>query len=174
MRPSWFSSASAWECLDNIPLRSRFFSYKSSSIHYSSIIIRRSRVLTLTALENNPRNRRYQFRLGERRKVGSLLGNWNGRGRIWLQLRHYPSNCLQRLRKTKKIKKNCPNTKLKVYQPGPPLWSSGQSSWLEIQRSCVRFPAQPDFLRSSWSTEPREDNWATWKESSGSGLENRN
>jgi hypothetical protein len=37
----------------------------------------------------------------------------------------------------------------------------------------------PDFLRSSWSgtgsTQPREDNWgATWKKSSGSGLENRN
>jgi hypothetical protein len=27
------------------------------------------------------------------------------------------------------------------------LWSSGQSSWLQIQRSRVRFPALPDFLR---------------------------
>jgi hypothetical protein len=49
----------------------------------------------------------------------------------------------------------------------PPLWSSGQSSWLQIQRSRVRFPALPDFLRSSGSgtgfTQPREDNWgATW------------
>jgi hypothetical protein len=45
---------------------------------------------------------------------------------------------------------------------GPPLWSGGQSSWLEIQRSRVRFPALPDFLRSSGSgtgsTQPREDN----------------
>jgi hypothetical protein len=44
----------------------------------------------------------------------------------------------------------------------PPLWSSGQSSWLQIQRSRVRFPALPDFLRSSGSgtgsTQPREDN----------------
>jgi hypothetical protein len=24
---------------------------------------------------------------------------------------------------------------------GPPLWYSGQSSWLQIQRSLVRFPA---------------------------------
>jgi hypothetical protein len=53
----------------------------------------------------------------------------------------------------------------------PPLWSSGQSFW-------VRFPALPDFLRSrgsgTVSTQPREDNWgATWKKSSGSGLENR-
>jgi hypothetical protein len=29
---------------------------------------------------------------------------------------------------------------------GPPLWSSGQSSWLLTQRSRVRFPALPDFL----------------------------
>jgi hypothetical protein len=27
---------------------------------------------------------------------------------------------------------------------GPPVWSSGQSSWLQIQRSRVRFPALPD------------------------------
>jgi hypothetical protein len=31
-----------------------------------------------------------------------------------------------------------------------PLWSS-QSSWLQIQRFRVRFPALPDFLRSSGS-----------------------
>jgi hypothetical protein len=31
----------------------------------------------------------------------------------------------------------------------PPLWSSGQSSWLQIQRSRVRFRALPDFLRST-------------------------
>jgi hypothetical protein len=31
------------------------------------------------------------------------------------------------------------------------LWSSGQSSWLQIQRSQVRFPALPDFLRSNGS-----------------------
>jgi hypothetical protein len=44
----------------------------------------------------------------------------------------------------------------------PPLWSSDQSSWLQIQRSRVRFPALPDFLRSrgsgTWSTQPREYN----------------
>ena len=48
-----------------------------------------------------------------------------------------------------------------------PLWSSGQSFWLQIQRSRVRFPALPDFLSSSGSgtgsTQPREVNWgATW------------
>jgi hypothetical protein len=42
------------------------------------------------------------------------------------------------------------------------------SFWLQIQRSWVRFPALPDFLRGSrsgrGSTQPREDNWgATWK-----------
>jgi hypothetical protein len=43
-----------------------------------------------------------------------------------------------------------------------PLWSSGRSFWLQIQRSRVRFPALPDFLRSresgTGSTQPREDN----------------
>jgi hypothetical protein len=58
---------------------------------------------------------------------------------------------------------------------GGSLWSSGQSSWLQILRSRVRFPALPDFPRSSGSgtgsTQSRVDNWgATWKESSGSGL----
>jgi hypothetical protein len=56
-----------------------------------------------------------------------------------------------------------------------PLWSSGQNSWLQIQRSWVRFPALPDFLRSgsvTGSTQPREDNWgATWMKSKGSGME---
>ena len=45
---------------------------------------------------------------------------------------------------------------------GPPLWSSGQSFWLQIRRSRVRFPALPDFLSSSGSgtgsTQPREFN----------------
>jgi hypothetical protein len=44
----------------------------------------------------------------------------------------------------------------------PPLWSSGQNSRLQVQRSRVRFPALPDFLRSSGSgtgsTQPREYN----------------
>jgi hypothetical protein len=57
---------------------------------------------------------------------------------------------------------------------GQPLWSSGQSSWLQIQRTRVQFSALPDFLRSSGSgtgsTQPREDNWGViWIKSSGSG-----
>jgi hypothetical protein len=43
---------------------------------------------------------------------------------------------------------------------GPPLRSSGQSSWLLTQRSRVRFLALPDFLSSSGSgmgsTQPLE------------------
>ena len=49
-----------------------------------------------------------------------------------------------------------------IYFTGPPLSSSGQSFWLQIQRSRVRFPALPDFLSSSGSgtgsTQPREVN----------------
>ena len=44
----------------------------------------------------------------------------------------------------------------------PPLWPSGQSFWLQIQRSRVRFPALPDFLSSNGSgtgsTQPLEVN----------------
>ena len=44
----------------------------------------------------------------------------------------------------------------------PPLWSSGHSFSLQIQRSRVLFPALPDFLSSSESgtgfTQPREVN----------------
>ena len=47
-----------------------------------------------------------------------------------------------------------------VWPIPPPLWSSGQSFWLQIQRSRVRSPALPDFLSSSGSgtgsTQPRE------------------
>jgi hypothetical protein len=47
---------------------------------------------------------------------------------------------------------------------GPPLWSSSQSSWLHIEKSRVRFPALPHFIKSSGSgtgsTQPPEDNWA--------------
>jgi hypothetical protein len=43
---------------------------------------------------------------------------------------------------------------------GPPLWSSGQSFWLQIQRSRGRFPALADFLGSkesgTVSTQPHE------------------
>jgi hypothetical protein len=67
----------------------------------------------------------------------------------------------------------------KSFVPLLPLWYSGQSSWLQMQRSRVQFPALPDFLRSSssetGSTQPREDDWdlLEWK-GSGSGLENQN
>jgi hypothetical protein len=59
----------------------------------------------------------------------------------------------------------------------PPLWSNGQSSWLQTQRYRVRLPALADFLCSSvsatGSTQPLEEKWGTSREkSSGSGLKN--
>jgi hypothetical protein len=55
------------------------------------------------------------------------------------------------------------------------LWSSGQSSWLQIQRSRVRFPALTDFLRSK--RDPlslvRTNEELFERKSSGSGLENQ-
>ena len=49
---------------------------------------------------------------------------------------------------------------LQQCEVGPPLWTSGQSFWLQVQRSRVRSPALPDFLTSSGSgtgsTQPRE------------------
>ena len=44
------------------------------------------------------------------------------------------------------------NIELYIYiRLRPPLWSSGQSFWLQIQRSRVRSPALLDFLSSSGS-----------------------
>jgi hypothetical protein len=59
---------------------------------------------------------------------------------------------------------------------GPPLWSSGQSSWLQIQRP--GFDSQHYQKKISGfgtgCTQPREYNWgATWHKSSSSCLENR-
>jgi hypothetical protein len=45
---------------------------------------------------------------------------------------------------------------------GPLLWFSSHNSWLQIQRSRVRFSALPDFLTSIESemrpAQPRKDN----------------
>jgi hypothetical protein len=49
-----------------------------------------------------------------------------------------------------------------VEEGRPLLWSSGQSFWLQIQRSWVRFSAPPHFLKRSGcgtgSTQPLEYN----------------
>ena len=76
------------------------------------------------------------------------------------------------------LKSDKNNGYLTTLRTWPPLCSNGQSFWLQIQGSRVRFPALPDFLCSSGSgtgsTQPREVNWgATWIKSSGSGPENR-
>jgi hypothetical protein len=58
----------------------------------------------------------------------------------------------------------------------PPLWSSGQSSWLQIRRPGLDSRHYPKKSSGSGtgSTQPREYNWgATWQKSSGSCLENR-
>jgi hypothetical protein len=56
-----------------------------------------------------------------------------------------------------------------------PLWSSGQSSWLQIRRPRFDFRHyQKNSGPGTGSTQPREYNWgATWKKSCGSCLENR-
>jgi hypothetical protein len=60
----------------------------------------------------------------------------------------------------------------------PPLWSSGQSSWLQIQKSRVRFPQLQIFWevvgleRGPLSLVRIIEELAEWK-SSGFGLENR-
>jgi hypothetical protein len=69
-----------------------------------------------------------------------------------------------------------PTLKNGIIAHGSPLWSSGQSSWLQIQRSRVRFPTLPDFLRSSesgmGSSLPREyTQELLGRKSSGSSLE---
>jgi len=63
--------------------------------------------------------------------------------------------CIYRL-----FQEECARLRESVPYVRPPLWSSGQSFWLQIQRSRVRSPALPDFLSSSGSgtgsTQPRE------------------
>jgi hypothetical protein len=66
---------------------------------------------------------------------------------------------------------------LRIYVTSwPPLWSSGQSSWLQIRK--LGFDSRHHQKKSSGSgtgsTQPREYNWgATWYKNSGSCLENR-
>jgi hypothetical protein len=54
---------------------------------------------------------------------------------------------------------------------GPPLLSSGQSFWLQIQRSWVRFPELPDFLSPLSLVRTTEE--LLGRNSSVSGQENR-
>jgi hypothetical protein len=62
----------------------------------------------------------------------------------------------------------CTEQNLRALSQHPsPLWSRGQRSSLQIQRSRVRFSALPRFVNSSGSetgpTQPREDNsGVTW------------
>jgi hypothetical protein len=58
----------------------------------------------------------------------------------------------------------------------PPLWSSGQSSWLQNRRprfDSWHYQKEKNSGSGTGSTQPREYNWgATSEKSSGSGLEN--
>jgi hypothetical protein len=56
---------------------------------------------------------------------------------------------------------------------GPPLWSSGQSSWLQNQRSRVRFLRVVSLERGSLSLVSTIEE-LLGRKSSGSGLENLN
>jgi hypothetical protein len=72
-----------------------------------------------------------------------------------------PGGTRRHLRGYVKFKKNYNNIIIYLlFNSRPPLWSSGQSFWLLILRSWVRFPALPNFLRGSGSgtgsTQPRE------------------
>jgi len=75
-----------------------------------------------------------------------------------------PSGILDLIRRLKgRYTNHYDETELTICSGGrPPLWSSGRSFWLQIQRSRVRSPALPDFLSSSGSgtgfTQPREVN----------------
>jgi hypothetical protein len=69
-------------------------------------------------------------------------------GRSWMEL---PSAGDVLTMRSAVITKTCVPTLLLGTGVRPPLWSSGQSSWLQIQRSRVRFLALPAFLSSSGS-----------------------
>jgi hypothetical protein len=97
----------------------------------------------------------------QRSVVGrSRIMNWTeyGMRHSWPILNYFPGIWLRELRTI---------TKASVRHT-PTVWSSCQSSWLQIQRSRVRFSTLLDFLRISGSgtgsTQPHEYNWEdTWK-----------
>jgi hypothetical protein len=74
-------------------------------------------------------------------------------------------NCLKEISRRTKNWSQVPDERLTPGQTGRltvgrkliatgtrlPLWSSDQSSWLQIQRSQLLFPALPDFLRNNGS-----------------------
>jgi hypothetical protein len=91
-----------------------------------------------------------------------------GDGTVWIYFRNFTSFFVATFTWYHQPKSNISNVepiKLRKlrWAEWPPLWSSDQRSWLQIQKSQVRFPALQDFLRSSGSgtgsTQPRELRW---------------
>jgi hypothetical protein len=115
------------------------------------------------------------------------IKSWNrtyffGSGCIHMLRLHYDYRLLRHFIKPTRLQIIFPSLYWQVLKllyaiDRPPLWSSGQSSWLQPQSSRVRLPALPDILGSSGSgtgsTQPGEDKLGvTWNKSSSSGLEN--
>jgi hypothetical protein len=101
--------------------------------------------------------------VGDSHRTGRLF---DGSASLWSTVQHKSIDC------TLSVHISSAVGTVAVSRPlfrTPPLWSSGQSFWPQIQRTRVRFPALPDILRSSGSGTEE----LLGRNSSGSGQENR-
>jgi hypothetical protein len=81
---------------------------------------------------------------------------------MFASLRNFHLNRLAAKQIVDNVLQWCSSNIVKYFECRTFLWSVGQSFWLQIQISRVRFPALPDFLRSrgsgTGSTQPLDDN----------------